>query len=325
MPKSSRTRGPNFNNKEQILLLEAVKPYAKIIEAKQTDAVKQADKQDAWTKVAEVFNANTTDQPRGVENVISYYRNLKSKLKKQHSDAKMLLVDPAQRNVLIQSIEDNGKDWNAVASTSQSTTWNDPELCEKGFEELTKEMQRNENNHKRHLMGTGGGPCQPPKSDDLEELKKLIEPQIDGMFTIYESDAELMAQFQQSLPDKERKQPIEKKIVACLQNNQEVEIVTEENNLVTPVKALSRNGIIRKKKDPALCPTDNHRPKSKMSFTDSIQKVSEAKLELVNMQKLVIQTELLHKQKLQELELEDKIKENKYKKLIREKELELLE
>ncbi|XP_022837165.1 uncharacterized protein LOC111364490 [Spodoptera litura] len=172
-------------------------------------------------------------------------------------------------------------------STRTGGPKNDPALCEKSFEVVTKDMQIIENQHKTHLMGTGSGPYQPPKSDDPEEFKKLIEPHIDGMFTIYDSDAELMGQLQQSLPGQERIQPVENKFVEYLQNN--------------------------------------YRPKSKTSITDSIQKVSKAKLELVNMQKLLIEKELLHKQKLQELELEDKIKENRFKELKRQKELELVD
>lgn len=47
------------------------------------------------------------------------------------------------------------------------------------------------------------------------EIKKIIEPQIDGLFTIYDSDADLMAQFQQTLPVEKQIQPIEVTVIDC--------------------------------------------------------------------------------------------------------------
>lgn len=88
---ASRSRGPNFTKEEQLLLFSSMEAYTHIIECKKTDSTKQIDKQNAWVKVAEVFNANTKGVPRAVDNLISCYRNTKSKLKKQNSKAKMLL------------------------------------------------------------------------------------------------------------------------------------------------------------------------------------------------------------------------------------------
>lgn len=54
----------------------------------------------------------------------------------------------------------------------------------------------------------GGGP--PPSSEDpLPKIKKFIDPQIDGLYTIYDGDAELVDQFQKSKPVEEQIQPIE--------------------------------------------------------------------------------------------------------------------
>lgn len=87
----TRSRAPNFTKEEQLLLFNSMEPYTRIIECKKTDAVKQIDKNNAWIKIAEVFNANTKGAVRSVDNLVSCYRNCKSKLKKQHSEAKMLL------------------------------------------------------------------------------------------------------------------------------------------------------------------------------------------------------------------------------------------
>lgn len=86
-----RARAPNFSKEELLLLCDVLEPYTAIIESKKTDYVKQIHKQEAWEKIAEVFNANTKCVPRSTDNLISCYRNMKSKVKKQHSEAKMIL------------------------------------------------------------------------------------------------------------------------------------------------------------------------------------------------------------------------------------------
>lgn len=88
---ATRSRAPNFTKEEQLLLFNSMEPYTSIIECKKTDNIKQIDKHKAWIKIAEVFNANTKGALRSVENLVSCYRNAKSKIKKQHSEAKMLL------------------------------------------------------------------------------------------------------------------------------------------------------------------------------------------------------------------------------------------
>ncbi|CAG4969767.1 unnamed protein product [Colias eurytheme] len=185
--KHTRSRAPNFSKEDQLLLFDSIKPYAHIIECKQTDSVKQSDKQNAWTKITEVFNANTSNLHRTTENLLSCYRNAKSKFKKQHSEAKMLIKDPIHRDALVSAIEENGKNWEEVAVTVKQPI----EVCQKG-----------------------GGPPNPAYKDDpLNSIKKLIEPQIDGLFTIYDSDALLMSQYQLSLAEEERIKPIEENII----------------------------------------------------------------------------------------------------------------
>lgn len=58
----------------------------------QEHTTQQVVKQETWTRITEIFNANSNRVPRTSENLISCYRNMKSKTKKQHSDAKMALT-----------------------------------------------------------------------------------------------------------------------------------------------------------------------------------------------------------------------------------------
>lgn len=87
----SRPRSANFSMQEQSLLFTCMEPYKNVIECKKTDCVKLSHKKAAWAKVMLAFNANTKCSRRTTENLISCYRNMKSKLKKQRSQAKMQL------------------------------------------------------------------------------------------------------------------------------------------------------------------------------------------------------------------------------------------
>lgn len=91
MKKMCRPRGKNFTLEEQELLCQVAVPYLGIIESKKTDAVKQAAKQEAWGKITLGFNARTNHCPRNAENLMTFFRNLKAKMKKDQSDAKMLV------------------------------------------------------------------------------------------------------------------------------------------------------------------------------------------------------------------------------------------
>lgn len=72
--------------------------------------------------------------------------------------------------------------------------------------------------NKLNLLFLGGGP--PPSDDDnpLNAIKKLIEPQMDGLYSMYDGDATLMKQFQESLPEEQRIAPIEEDYLKSLEN-----------------------------------------------------------------------------------------------------------
>ncbi|XP_048479668.1 uncharacterized protein LOC125491413 isoform X1 [Plutella xylostella] len=201
---ASRPRGPNFTKEEQFLLFNTVQPFCSIIECKKTDSVRQVDKQNAWSRITENFNANSKGAPRSVENLISCYRNVKSKFKKQHSEAKMMLKDSGKD--LINAVEEHGEDWEEISSTMNQPI----EVCRNSFENLKKQLKKEDTQRKSVIMGTGGGP--PPPNDEgepLNKLRKFIEPQMDGLFTIYDGDANIMAQYQASLPKEDQRTPIE--------------------------------------------------------------------------------------------------------------------
>ncbi|XP_045506258.1 uncharacterized protein LOC123702526 [Colias croceus] len=204
----------------------------------------------------------------------------------------MLIKDPIHRDALVSAIEENGKNWEEVAVTVKQPI----EVCQKGFDELVKECKKEDNKAKKAILGTGGGPPNPAYKDDpLNSIKKLIEPQIDGLFTIYDSDALLMSQYQLSLAEEERIKPIEENIIEFTSDiaPESFETTPDKPTSCTPVQ--SRVQILRKKKEAAL---SSHRGnKSKTSVKDSFQQLSEAKLELVELQKKCLEIELKHKEK----------------------------
>lgn len=88
---ASRNRAPNFSKQEHEFLAQVLEPFKKVIECKKTDQVKHSQKQDAWREATEMFNANTTHVARTMDNLIYCYRNIKSKIKKERSESKMVL------------------------------------------------------------------------------------------------------------------------------------------------------------------------------------------------------------------------------------------
>ncbi|CAH0695509.1 unnamed protein product [Spodoptera exigua] len=368
---SSRARGPNFTKEEQILLIAAMEPYTHIIECKKTDQIKQTEKQNAWVKIAHVFNANTKGVSRSAENLLSCYRNIKSKLKKKHSESKMLLKDPDQKQAFLNALEENGKDWEAIASTINKPI----EVCQESFDSLQVELKKEEVKYKKVVMGTGGGP--PPSDGDnpLNAIKKLIEPQMDGLYSMYDGDATLMKQFQESLPEEQRIAPIEEDHLKSLDNitadvvNCNI-VITENDGGSTPSTTLqsqagdnfiilkkgtvltnkdltdndhgpstsginttplsqthlSRIDVLRKRKASALYNKENNTSeesanKKSKTANESFKMLSEAKLELVRLQKLSLEMEIEHKQRVYEIELDSLMKKKAFNEQMYEKEL----
>lgn len=59
---------------------------------------------------------------------------------------------------------------------------------------------------------SGGGPST-SNHDPFERIKKIIRPQIDGLYTMYDGDYDLMNRYQESIPENERIRPIEKDFI----------------------------------------------------------------------------------------------------------------
>lgn len=76
-----RTRGANFTEKEERLLVKYVKDYSSIIECKKTDSVSNYQKLEAWKNLAGAFNKDN-DRFRSAEALKNKYENLKKNANK---------------------------------------------------------------------------------------------------------------------------------------------------------------------------------------------------------------------------------------------------
>lgn len=84
-----RQRQPNFTSQERDTLITLVEKYKGIIENKQTDGVTTLEKNKAWTKVAQQFNAVSPSHIlRSEEALKFFYKNLKKELRKKAADHK---------------------------------------------------------------------------------------------------------------------------------------------------------------------------------------------------------------------------------------------
>lgn len=91
MEQKLRFRAPNFTAADNILLCDIVSKFKDIIENKKTDGVTLQQKQQAWLEVEKMFNSSTNGCTRTVSSLQQTYKNLKKKLKKTASDAKMAI------------------------------------------------------------------------------------------------------------------------------------------------------------------------------------------------------------------------------------------
>ncbi|XP_048479669.1 uncharacterized protein LOC125491413 isoform X3 [Plutella xylostella] len=362
---ASRPRGPNFTKEEQFLLFNTVQPFCSIIECKKTDSVRQVDKQNAWSRITENFNANSKGAPRSVENLISCYRNVKSKFKKQHSEAKMMLKDSGKD--LINAVEEHGEDWEEISSTMNQPI----EVCRNSFENLKKQLKKEDTQRKSVIMGTGGGP--PPPNDEgepLNKLRKFIEPQMDGLFTIYDGDANIMAQYQASLPKEDQRTPIEHNLKSVSAGTSDTikdyvnynEIIIDDHLavLTTPNKSKltsrdehetgsgkpSTSDIHTMKQENEIHTSPNFKDltrteilrkkkptelmrtndtRKKTTVNDSFQDLAMEKIKLVREQQRLCQIETEHKRKLFEIELEEKLLEKQFNAEMRAKQLLLID
>ncbi|XP_026724801.1 uncharacterized protein LOC113491828 [Trichoplusia ni] len=189
MEKKNRLRGPNFTKSDSILLCDVINNFKHIIECKKTDGVNLMEKHKAWQEVVKIYNSSTTGSQRTLESLQQNYKNLKKKIKKSASDAKMNI--PVLE--LVHSVEEFGTSsdgWEKISHNMGVST----ETCQEVLANLKKEADRKDAILKKNVMGTGGGPAPNYDPDPLlGKVKVLVGPAIDGLYTIYDGDSCLMA------------------------------------------------------------------------------------------------------------------------------------
>lgn len=84
---SGKERAPNYTNEEKITLLNIISNYKNIIECKKTDTVTWKDKEVAWVKVTEEFNAICPNLiKRTKKSIQKFYENKKKEVRKAVSN-----------------------------------------------------------------------------------------------------------------------------------------------------------------------------------------------------------------------------------------------
>ncbi|KAJ3661718.1 hypothetical protein Zmor_006105 [Zophobas morio] len=87
---SSSSKAPkrwkNFTGHEKSELTQIIQRYAHIIENKKTDAVSVKQKVNCWEEIKNEFNAVTTEGPRDVQSLKTFYQNTKRSLKKERAE-----------------------------------------------------------------------------------------------------------------------------------------------------------------------------------------------------------------------------------------------
>lgn len=83
--KNKRT--PNFTDFEESVLLCLVKEHAGIWENKKTDAIRNTEKNRAWTAIEQEYNVQTGQVNRNAT-VLKKYENLKKKERKENMQMK---------------------------------------------------------------------------------------------------------------------------------------------------------------------------------------------------------------------------------------------
>lgn len=195
---------------------------------------------------------------------------------------------------IIESMELHGADWDKVSADVHLPT----SECEAMFDNMTKKAKRSDSLYKKMISSTGGGPPPSPPNDPvLEKVKVLIGPGLEGMFTIYDSDAHFMKQQQELLPDAKKIDPVDAPTDFI-------------NELATPRPKLGKRiHTLKKRIDPALDATDavaetaSPRKPKKQNVSDSFLQLSKSKQELVDIQIQISQEQLSHQKSIQEMEI----------------------
>ncbi|KAF6214014.1 hypothetical protein GE061_011743 [Apolygus lucorum] len=88
METNSKKRAPNFSSTEKHILAEMVAEEATIIETKSVNTVSRAEKQEAWQRVADRYNATSGYSPRSSESLKIAWENMKKTARKAASEQK---------------------------------------------------------------------------------------------------------------------------------------------------------------------------------------------------------------------------------------------
>ncbi|KAJ8705070.1 hypothetical protein PYW08_012390 [Mythimna loreyi] len=314
-----RSRAPNFSNREIMHLLLLVKKYP-IIANKKTDGASVKEKAEAWKNLAVEYNSSASDVFRTAENLMACYKNQKIKVKKQHSNHKMLIKAPHivnqhrsfQQNedvheLILDAVQIN-LNWDLV---SQSTNIPSHE-CKIIFNNLAKNAKKEEMNYQKEVnrteCSTGGGP--PPQSPNdavHEKVKTLIGPSLEGLHTTYCGDYELMKQQQELLPEDkkinllEQAPSPEQKIQDTCNDPLSMLSPTCSNENIRANKNINpkRLNLLKSKLDPSLRPSLEN--KTKKTESSSFVELAEDKKELVKSKKQLADNQLILQQQLYEI------------------------
>lgn len=86
-------RTPNFNYKEEEVLLKLVKKYGHILENKRTDHVTSKQKLECWEDIEIDFNSNANVHMRTASNLKKKYENIKKITKKKLAEHKKYMIE----------------------------------------------------------------------------------------------------------------------------------------------------------------------------------------------------------------------------------------
>jgi hypothetical protein len=78
--RENRGRGKNFTNEEVLLLAELVAKNRSVIDNKQSGAITHKQKESAWQKLSNQFNAVTSGDRRTTKMLMEKWRNTEKKL-----------------------------------------------------------------------------------------------------------------------------------------------------------------------------------------------------------------------------------------------------
>ncbi|KAJ3662241.1 hypothetical protein Zmor_006597 [Zophobas morio] len=166
-------RSKNFTGHEKSELTQIIQRYAHIIENKKTDAVSVKQKLNCWEEIKTEFNAVTTEGPRDVQSLKTFYQNTKRSLKKERAEKNK----ETYISILENKLDNRGE------GTPQDT--GEPEM------EITEALQVLETIEKKKTKKTGGGsysPILPTGADAI--LGELLADQLQPLENSFDDGAQ---------------------------------------------------------------------------------------------------------------------------------------